>query len=311
MPKNDVTAVVKQKYGATARAGLSSNQAGVRAVAEAFGYSAEELASIPVEANMGLSCGNPIALANLRPGEVVVDLGSGGGLDVFLAAAKVGQAGKVIGIDMTPDMINLARANAAKGDAAGRPYQNVEFHLASIDHLPLADASVDVIISNCVINLAPDKQAVFNEMSRVLKPGGRVAVSDIALKRPLPSELMDDLAAYVGCIAGAMEMAAFELGLRQAGFAHVAVVDAGADLNAYTKVEGQSGCCTPAMIDTPPAADDSCSSGSGKRVSLTVGTNCCSSTTTSQVHQGLSATLERHDLNELAASVKVFAVKPA
>src|SRR4051812_33266816 len=140
---------------------------------------------------MGLSCGNPTATANLRPGEVVVDLGSGGGLDVFLAAQKVGPAGKAIGIDMTPEMIDLSRKNAAKGGI-----NNVEFHLAPIDRLPLPDASVDVVISNCVINLAPDKSAVFREIARVLKPGGRLAVSDIALKQPLPDAIARDVMAY-------------------------------------------------------------------------------------------------------------------
>src|SRR6187455_330234 len=140
--------VVQSKYGAVATSGLSTDHAGVKAVAEAFGYSADELASIPAEANMGLSCGNPTAFASLKPGETVVDLGSGGGLDVFLAAAKVGPTGRAIGIDMTPEMLALARANTAK---AG--YQNVEFHEATIDCLPLADGSVDCIISNCVINL--------------------------------------------------------------------------------------------------------------------------------------------------------------
>jgi SAM-dependent methyltransferase len=159
---------VKNKYGAVAESTLSSQHEGVKAVAEAFGYSAEELTSIPAEANMGLSCGNPTATANLRPGEVVVDLGSGGGLDVFLSSKQVGPTGKAIGIDMTPSMIERAKANAEKGD-----YANVEFHLAQIDSLPLPDASVDCVISNCVINLAPDKPAVFREIARVLKPGGR------------------------------------------------------------------------------------------------------------------------------------------
>src|SRR5215207_10172753 len=143
--------VVREKYGAIAASGLSNDTAGVRAVAEAFGYTPEELASIPAEANMGLSCGNPTATANLRPGEVVVDLGSGGGLDVFLAAKKVGPSGKAIGIDMTPDMIERARRGAAEGGHA-----NVEFHLAEIEALPLAGDSVDCVISNCVLNLMPD-----------------------------------------------------------------------------------------------------------------------------------------------------------
>jgi SAM-dependent methyltransferase len=188
---------VKSKYGAVATSGLSSQHAGVHAVAEAFGYSAEELASIPAEANMGLSCGNPTATANLRPGEVVVDLGCGGGLDVFLAAAKVGPSGKAIGIDMTDEMLELARRNAAMG-RGGEPITNVEFHKATIDQLPLPTATVDCVISNCVINLAPDKPAVFREIARVLKPGGRLAASDIALKQPLPPELGEDLMAYVG-----------------------------------------------------------------------------------------------------------------
>src|SRR5215207_6529525 len=175
---------VREQYGNTATAGLSSDNAGVRAVAEAFGYSPDELSSIPAEANMGLSCGNPTATAHLRPGEIVVDLGSGGGLDVFLAARKVGPTGKAVGIDMTPEMIDRARANAAK-----QGFANVEFHLSTIDNIPLPDDSADVVISNCVINLAPDKAAVLREAYRVLKPGGRVAVSDIALKKPLPPEV--------------------------------------------------------------------------------------------------------------------------
>src|SRR5579859_4496337 len=204
---------VKSKYAAVAESSLSSDNAGVKAVAEAFGYSAEELTSIPAAANMGLSCGNPTATANLRPGEVVVDLGSGGGLDVFLAAKKVGPTGKAIGIDMTTEMLERARSNAKRQGLA-----NVEFHESTIDRLPLPDASVDCVISNCVINLAPDKQAVLREIARVLKPGGRVAVSDIALKKPLPPEIGNDLLAYVGCIAGAVLIEDYVAGLKAAGF---------------------------------------------------------------------------------------------
>ena len=295
----EVTAAVREMYGNTARGGLSSNDAGVRAVAEAFGYTPEELSAIPAEANMGLSCGNPTATANLRPGEVVVDLGSGGGLDVFLAAKKVGPTGRAIGIDMTPEMIELSRRNAARDGIA-----NVEFHLAAIDDLPLPDASVDVVISNCVINLAPDKGAVFREVARVLKPGGRVAVSDIALKKPLPAEVARDVTAYVGCIAGAVPIEEYRRQLTQAGFAEVVVVDSGADLNAYAKVEGQSGCCSPAAAPSSPRpgglaiAEVSCCGG---------GT---AATADGTVHDGLAALLARYDVIEYAASVKVYAVRP-
>jgi arsenite methyltransferase len=159
---------VKSKYGAVAEAHCRAINAGVKAVAEAFGYTLKELTSIPAEANMGLSCGNPTATAHIRPGEVVVDLGSGGGLDVFLAAKMVGPEGRAIGIDMTPAMIERARANAKAGG-----YTNVEFYQSTIEQIPLPDASVDCVISNCVLNLAPDKPAVFREIARVLKPGGR------------------------------------------------------------------------------------------------------------------------------------------
>ena len=233
---------VKSKYGAVAESTLSSDHAGVKAVAEAFGYTAEELTSIPAEANMGLSCGNPTATAHLRPGEVVVDLGSGGGLDVFLAAKMVGPKGRAIGIDMTTAMIERARENAAKGG-----YTNVEFYQSTIDRIPLPDASVDCIISNCVINLAPDKPAVFREIARLLKPGGRVALSDIALKHDLPEAVAQSMAAYVGCIAGAVLIDDYRAGLLRAGFSMVQIVDSGADLNAYAKFENQAGCCSPSM----------------------------------------------------------------
>jgi len=178
---------VRSKYGSVAVRGLSSEQSSVHAVAEAVGYSPDELASIPAEANMGLSCGKPTATANLRPGEVVVDLGSGGGLDVFLAARKVGPVGRAIGIDMTPEMIELARKNAARATGPdGATLANVEFHHATIDRMPPADATVDCVISNCVLNLVPEKPAAFREPVRILKPGGRLAASDIALKRRLP-----------------------------------------------------------------------------------------------------------------------------
>jgi SAM-dependent methyltransferase len=290
-----ITQAVKSKYGSVAASGLSTAQDGVKAVAEAFGYSADELASIPAEANMGLSCGNPTATAGIRPGETVVDLGSGGGLDVFLAARKVGPTGRAVGIDMTPEMIELARGNAAKSGLT-----NVEFHLASIDRLPLADASVDCVISNCVINLAPDKTAVFREIARVLKPGGRLAVSDIALKRALPPELGDDLMAYVGCISGAILIEDYRRGLVEAGFSHVEVVDAGADLNAYAKVENQAACCSPPAADPSGwtfVDDGRCSVGPAAVVD-------------EALHARLADLLRRYDVNDYAVSVKVYAVKP-
>lgn len=284
---------VKAKYGAVATSGLSSNHSGVRAVAEAFGYSPEELASIPAAANMGLSCGNPTATAHLRPGEVVVDLGCGGGLDVFLAAAKVGPTGKAIGIDMTAEMLELARKNAAQG-RDGRPITNVEFHHANIDSLPLPDASVDCVISNCVINLATDKAAVFQEIVRVLKPGGRLAVSDIALKQPLPTELGQDLLAYVGCIAGAIPIEEYRRQLQAAGFADIEVVDTGADLNSYAKVENQRGCCAPVASSLP-----------------VITSSCCSAPASEEtLHARLLDLLTRYNVNDYAASVRVFAVKP-
>lgn len=306
---------VRERYGAVARGGLSSEQEGVRAVAEAFGYTAEELSSIPAEANMGLSCGNPTATANLREGEVVVDLGSGGGLDVFLAAQKVGPEGRAIGIDMTPDMLELARRNAARRLETGAP-DNVEFHQATIDDLPLADASVDCVISNCVINLAPDKRAVFREIARVLKPGGRLAVSDIALKRPLPAELGTDLLAYVGCVAGAIPFEEYRQGLLDAGFSEVAIIDSGADLNAYSQVEGQSGCCAPAAQtaegeEKATAAASSCCAPAPSET-VQIGASCCGPAPKAEgeAHGSLSELLARYNVNDYAASVKVFAVKP-
>ena len=275
---------IRSKYGAVAESTLSSNDADVKAVAEAFGYSAEELTSIPAAANMGLSCGNPTATAHLRPGEVVVDLGSGGGLDVFLAAKMVGPQGRAIGIDMTSSMIERARANALSGG-----YTNVEFFQSTIDRIPLPDASVDCVISNCVLNLAPDKPAVFREIARVLKPGGRLAVSDIALKTELPEAVSRSMAAYVGCIAGAIQIEDCRAGLLAAGFEHVEIVDSGSDLNAYAKVENQSGCCSPAM------AEGSC---------------CSPAPGTATLHQELSELLSKYDVNAAAASVKVYALKP-
>jgi arsenite methyltransferase len=285
---------VKSKYGAVAESSLSTANAGVKAVAEAFGYTPEELTSVPAGANMGLSCGNPTATAHIGRGEVVVDLGCGGGLDVFLASKMVGPEGRAIGIDMTPAMIERARANAKAGG-----YTNVEFYVSTIDRIPLPDASVDCVISNCVLNLAPDKPAVFREIARVLKPGGRVAVSDIALKQELPEAIASSAAAYVGCIAGAIRIDDYRAGLLAAGFEHVEIVDSGADLNAYAKVENQTGCCSPKMDGSNPLQ--------------VVEEACCAPASVSQtsLHDELKTLLSSYDINAAAASVKVYAVKPA
>jgi arsenite methyltransferase len=204
MNADNIRKAVRDKYASvvinrTSCCGPSSSCCGPTAGASAaIGYSAEDLKNIPDDADLGLGCGNPVALASLTVGETVVDLGSGAGIDCFLAAKKVGERGRVIGVDMTPEMLERARENARKSGLA-----NVEFRLGEIENLPVADATVDVVISNCVINLSPDKERVFREVHRVLKPGGRMMVSDIVLERELPEEIARSVAAYTGCIAGA------------------------------------------------------------------------------------------------------------
>lgn len=178
-----------------------------------MGYSKKDLACAPDGANMGLGCGNPVALASLKPGETVVDLGSGGGFDCFLAAKQVGEAGKVIGVDMTPDMITKARLNADKIGA-----KNVEFRLGEIEHLPVADNSADIIMSNCVINLSPDKTSVYREAFRILKPGGRLAIADIVATAPLPAQVQQNLALVAACVGGAATIDETEKTLQEAGF---------------------------------------------------------------------------------------------
>ncbi len=185
-----------------------------------IGYSDEDMGKVPEGSNLGLGCGNPIALASLKRGEVVLDLGSGAGFDCFLAADKVGPEGKVIGIDMTPEMIERAKENAMKGG-----YKNVEFRLGEIENLPAADGITDVIISNCVINLCPDKNKVFKEVFRVLKPGGRIMVSDIVLNKELPDSIKNDLTAYVSCISGAIIKNDYLKFVEQAGFIDIKVLD--------------------------------------------------------------------------------------
>lgn len=186
--------------------------------ARTLGYSSEDLANAPEGSELGLGCGNPTAIASIQPGETVVDLGSGAGFDCFLAARRVGDQGRVIGVDMTPDMISKARANAAKGG-----YANVEFRLGEIEALPVADGVADLILSNCVVNLSPDKARVYRDAFRVLRPGGRLAISDIVALQPIPPGLKADLSAYTGCVAGAASPAELELMLTAAGFTDIRV----------------------------------------------------------------------------------------
>ena len=205
MDKKKTRKIVREAYGKIAQkqesCGCAPSCCGTdtKQFAKSIGYSEEELKVIPEEANLALSCGNPTALANLKEGEIVLDLGSGAGFDCFLAGTKVGQTGKVIGIDMTPEMVEKARVNARKNGV-----ENIEFRLAEIENLPVGDNSVDVVISNCVINLSIDKPRVFQEVYRVLKPGGRVAISDIALLKKLPKKIQESIEAYVGCVGGAI-----------------------------------------------------------------------------------------------------------
>lgn len=227
LSNDSVRQAVRQQYGrvAAGAAGCGSGQgccdapmADASVVSQILGYTAEDVSSAPSGANMGLGCGNPQAIANLKPGETALDLGSGGGFDCFLAARQVGDAGRVIGVDMTPEMVSKARRNAEKGG-----YRNVEFRLGEIESLPVADEMVDVIISNCVINLSPDKSRVFAEAYRVLKPGGRLAISDIVAFAELPEDIRRDMALYTGCMAGASMVSEVEAMLLSAGFKQVGV----------------------------------------------------------------------------------------
>lgn len=202
-------------------------------LAAAIGYAKSELDAVPEGANMGLSCGNPTAIAALRPGEIVLDLGSGGGFDCFVAGPKVGPNGRVIGVDMTPDMLSKARSNIALYTRQ-TGLSNVEFRLGEIENLPVSDASVDVVISNCVLNLSPDKSRVWREIARVLKPGGRVAVSDLALLRPLPESVRADVEALVGCVAGAVLVEETRQQMAEAGLSEIVLTSKPGYIEAMT-----------------------------------------------------------------------------
>ncbi len=231
MKDDEARKAVREGYGKVARQGGSccgpatpccSGADMAKDISRGVGYSDEELQAVPDGANMGLGCGNPVALASLQEGDVVLDLGAGGGFDCFLAANRVGKAGRVIGVDMTPEMIEKARENARRGG-----YDNVEFRLGEIENLPAADSSVDVVISNCVINLVPDKRRAFREAFRVLRPGGRLMVSDIVLLGELPDSVRSSVQAYVGCLAGAELKDDYLQAVEEAGFGDVTIVDDG------------------------------------------------------------------------------------
>ena len=229
-PEIDVREVVREKYGAIAAgevigccsAGCGCNGGDVDQVLGVIGYTQDQAQAIPPEANLGLGCGNPLAFAEIAPGDVVLDLGSGGGLDVFLAAREVGPEGRAIGVDMTPAMLERARAAATK-----HGYRNVEFRLGEIEHLPVADATVDLIISNCVVNLSPDKAQVFRETFRALRPGGKLMVSDLVLRSALTPEMQRSVDLYVGCVAGAALRDDYLRLIRDAGFRDIEVVKQG------------------------------------------------------------------------------------
>ena len=232
MKETEITRAVRERYGSVAKQGGSCCGAAPKrkssccgtprpadVASKLVGYTDADIAAAPEGANLGLGCGNPLALASLKAGETVLDLGSGGGFDCFLAAGQVGETGHVIGVDMTPDMLDLARENIKKS-----AHKNVEFRLGEIEHLPVADASVDAIISNCVINLSQHKDKVFAEAFRVLKAGGRLMVSDMVLLAPLPAQVKNSLAAYAGCVAGASLKEDYLEDMRRAGFSKIDVL---------------------------------------------------------------------------------------
>jgi len=242
MKKEEIGKAVRERYGDIAKQGSSccgpaksccGSTDLAQDISKNIGYSQEDLNAVPEGANLGLGCGNPVALASLKEGEVVLDLGSGAGFDCFLAAKQVGKTGKVIGVDMTAEMLERARENTRKGN-----FDNVEFRLGEIENLPVGDNQVDIIISNCVINLSPNKERVFKEAFRVLRPGGRLMVSDIVLLKELPEEIKNSVAAYISCIAGATTKKEYLKEIQEAGFKE-------------TKVQGEAAFPTEFLVNDP------------------------------------------------------------
>jgi arsenite methyltransferase len=276
MDKEEIRKTVRDSYGKIAKQDSSccaprksccGGTDSAQNIGKKIGYSEEELKAVPEGANLGLGCGNPIALASLKEGDVVLDLGSGAGFDCFLAASQVGKMGKVIGVDMTAEMLERARENARKGN-----YDNVEFRLGEIENLPVGDRQVDVIISNCVINLSPNKKRVFEEAFRVLRPGGNLMVSDIVLLKELPAEIRNSVAAFVGCVAGAVTKKEYLETIQAAGFEE-------------TKVLGEAAFSVELLANDPTARE---------------------------IAKNLKLSRERaEDLANSVVSIKVSAIKPA
>ncbi|PVH81874.1 putative UbiE/COQ5 family methyltransferase [Cadophora sp. DSE1049] len=296
---NPTTQAVHDHYSSLARSDPTANTSHALKVASSFGYTPEDLAHIPEGANLGVSCGNPFAIAGIKPGETVIDLGSGGGFDVFQAALKVGPTGLAIGIDSSSDMLALARTNAAKSHTT-----NVKFILADITAIPLENESADCVISNCVINLLePEKKKVcFDECFRLLKEGGRLAVSDILAKKVFTEELRRDLGLYVGCVSGASLVGEYEGWLREVGFEDILIMDKKSDLNIYKER-------VPSSESAAVEAKDSESPCCGPI------TSCCGTKASSEGNAESAETLAKRvadiDFNEwVTGSYSIYAVKP-
>lgn len=318
MEPKEIYNQVNKRYGSIAKSTTGQYE---QTVAKAFGYTEEELAGVPEGANLGLSCGNPIALARLREAETVIDLGSGAGFDVFTAARRVGPKGKAIGVDMNKNMIDKANANKAHTNAL-----NVQFIESVITSIALPNNTADCIISNCVINLIPaeDKQLAFNEMFRLLKPGGRVAISDILARKEFTEDIKKNIALYVGCVAGASQVSEYDAFLKNAGFNDVLIVDSKNDLNVYfTATKTKPSCCgsdaVKVEMEVSPCcseeAKESCCKPEEKQSCCNTNSSACTcqNQTSSMASEAktLATQLGITDVNEWAGSFQVYAVKPA